>query len=113
MAQRKILATIIVHSGEKAHSEAMVNLFEVAIFKGLRMGIGVHTARYRTLPQVFELLSIPKKRGEVLRYVEPVLHSGGRGMLEFNAPEDSLSNHCVEALKEIETICGSGNRPRG
>ena len=114
ITEGKILATIMVHSGEMAHNEAMSNLFELAVLTNLKMGIGVHVARYRTLPQIFELLSVPKEKGGVLGYVEPVLHSGGRGVLsEFNAPEDSLQKHCETALKEIGSICGTHNSPRG
>jgi hypothetical protein len=113
-AEGKILATIMVHSGEMAHNEAMANLFEVAIFKGLKMGMGVHVARYRTFPQIFELLSVPKESGGVMGLVEPVLHSGGRGVLsEFNTPPDSLRAYCESALKEIGFICGEKNAPRG
>ena len=110
----KVLSSMIWHSGEMAHNEAMVNLVDLASFAGVKMGIGVHAARYETCPQMWELLSIPREAGGVRGLVEPLLHSGGMGvMAEFNSPADRLGEHCREALSRIETIAGPANRPRG
>jgi hypothetical protein len=112
--EKRILTTIMVHSGEMAHNEAVANLFELLILKNFKMGIGVHVARYKTLPQVFELLSISDRYGGVLGYAEPVLHSGGRGVLaEAYCPPELLTEHCLQAIEEIEKICGKANIPKG
>ncbi len=102
----KVLGTLMWHSGEMAHNEAMINLFEVVQFSGIKMGMGVHAARYETAPQLWELINIPRSKGGVKGYIEPVLHSGGMGVLaEINCPPDELKKHCTEALS------ASGNWP--
>lgn len=110
----KILTTLIWHSGEMAHNEAMLNLFELSCITGLKMGIGVHAARYQTCPQLWELMNIPQERGGVKGLIEPVLHSGGLGvMAEINCPPDKLKKHCQSALKQIKKITGEEGLPRG
>lgn len=110
----KILATLLWHSGEMAHNEAMLNLFEMATFTGIKMGIGVHAARYETSPQLWELLQIPRSKGGVLGLIEPVLHSGGMGVLaENNCPPEMLREHCETALARIRKLAGDGSTPKG
>jgi hypothetical protein len=49
-----------------------------------------------------------------LGLVEPVLHSGGRGVLaESTCPPELLAEHCYHALEQIERIAGAAWRPRG
>lgn len=113
-AEGKVLATFLWHSGEMAHNEAMVNLFEVAGFTNIKMGIGVHAARYETAPQTWEMLSVPPEKGGVRGLIEPVLHSGGMGVLaEFNCPPERLREHCRESLRRIRGIAGEAGAPRG
>lgn len=110
----KLLATLVWHSGEMAHNEAMLNLFELAGFTGLKMGIGVHAARYETCPQLWELMSIPREKGGVLGLIEPVLHTGGMGiMAEVNCPPRLLEEHCRTALGRIRQLAGDEAAPRG
>ncbi len=110
----KMLATLLWHSGEMAHNEAMINLFEVVQFSGIKMGIGVHAARYETAPQLWELLNIPREKGGVKGYIEPVLHAGGMGILaEINCPPDLLQKHCHESMSRIRAIAGDEATPRG
>lgn len=110
----KVLATFLWHSGEMAHNEAMLNLFEVASFTKVKMGIGVHAARYETAPQTWELLSIARGKGGVRGLIEPVLHSGGMGvMAEVNCPPEILREHCQESLTRICEVAGAGATPRG
>jgi hypothetical protein len=92
----KILSSIIWHSGENAHNEAMVNLMELASFTGVKMGMGVHASRYKTCPQLWELFSVDRSQGGVKGLIEPILHSGGLG-----------------ALKEIKAIAGIAGMPKG
>ena len=110
----RILTTLMWHSGEIAHNEAMLNLFELASWRGLKMGIGVHAQRYETAPQTWELLSIARSKGGVRGLIEPVLHSGGLGVLgEMFCPPETLRAHCEEALNRIRALAGKGNTPRG
>lgn len=110
----KILTSLIWHSGEIAHNEAMINLLEFAALNRFKMGIGVHAQRYETCPQLWELLSIPGSAGGVAEYVEPVLHSGGLGILaETFCPPSRLADHIRTALDRIEKIAGEAGRPRG
>jgi len=112
--QGKVLATLMWHSGEVAHNEAMLNLVEMAAWTGIKMGIGVHTDRYETCPQLWELLSVPPEKGGALGLIEPVLYSGGRGILgEINCPPGALAEHCQTALERIRAIAGPAAAPRG
>jgi hypothetical protein len=110
----KLLATLMFHSGEMAHNEAMINLFELSIFSGAKLGIGTHTARYQTCPQMWELLNVSKEKGGVRGLIEPVIHSGGMGvMAEINCPPDILQKHCATALDAIREIAGEKAIPKG
>jgi hypothetical protein len=110
----RVLATLIWHSGEVAHNEAMLNLIDLAGRTGLKMGLGAHAARYETCPQSWELISVPRSRGGALGLIEPLLHSGGLGvMAECNCPPEKLLEHCRTALERIKRIAGEAGTPRG
>lgn len=110
----KRLAALLVHSGEMAHNEGMLNLVELCGATGLKLGIGVHVARFETCPQLWELISVPRASGGALGLVEPVLHSGGMGVLtESGCPPEHLAAHCRKALARIAELCGDAWRPRG
>lgn len=110
----KLLATILFHSGEMAHNEAMLNLVEYSSVTRLKIGIGVHASRYETCPQMWELIGIPHSRGGAKGLVEPVLHCGGMGILaEITCPPEYLYAHCMEAMKRIRNIAGDNAVPRG
>lgn len=110
----RVLSALIFHSGEMAHNEAMLNLFDLCSFTGLKLGIAAHLARYQTCPQQWELLQVPVSRGGVRGRIEPVLHAGGLGvMAEAECPAELLKAHCQQALSGIEQIAGKKNTPRG
>lgn len=112
--QGAVLTTMLWHSGEIAHNEAMLNLLDLAATTGLKMGVGVHDARYTTAPQQWELLAVSVERGGVRGLVEPVLHSGGRGVLaEYECPPDMLAEHCAVALDRIRSVAGPAYTPHG
>jgi hypothetical protein len=112
--ENKVLTTLVFHSGEVAHNEAMLALIEMAGWTGLKLGLGVHAARYETCPQLWELIGIPPSRGGALGLVEPLLHSGGLGvMAECNCPPPLLRENCAAALARIREIAGPANVPRG
>lgn len=110
----KILTTLIWHSGEVAHNEAMLNLFDVSLMTGFKMGIGVHAARYETCPQMWELVQVPRANGGVKGLIEPVLHSGGMGvMAECHCPPAQMKAFCEEARERIRVVAGDGGVPKG
>ena len=110
----KVLVTLLAHSGEVAHNEAMLNFCELASRTGLRMGLATHAQRYETCPQLWELLTIRPERGGVCGLIEPVLHSGGWGvMAESECPPELLAEHCRRALDRIREIAGEAGTPRG
>lgn len=110
----KVLASLIWHSGEMAHNEAMANLIELSSWTGLKMGIGAHVARYTSCPQHWELLSIPVEKGGARGRIEPMLHTGGWGIMgESRCPPELLRDHCRTALAEIKRIAGTAGLPRG
>lgn len=113
-SQGKILATLIWHSGEIAHNEAMLNLFDLVCYTGIKMGIGVHAARYLSCPQLWELINIPRQSGGVKSYIEPVLHSGGMGiMAECNCPVEDIVHHCNQSKSLISEISAGQAVPKG
>lgn len=112
--QGKILAGLIFHSGEMAHNEAMLNLVEYCSITGLKLGIAVHAARYQTCAQAWELIQVPVESGGAFGLIEPLLHSGGMGiMAEHGCPPALLHRHCLNALQSIREIAGEENLPVG
>jgi len=111
---RRLLASLMWHSGEVAHNEAMLALFDLACWTGVKMGVAVHAQRYETCPQLWELLATPRHAGGVAGLIEPVLHAGGLGVLaECHCPADVLREHCTTALDRICTIAGDAGTPAG
>lgn len=109
-----VLTSLLWHSGEIAHNEAMLNLIDLAGATGVKMGVGVHAERYETSPQQWELLAISQDRGGVRGLIEPLLHSGGRGVLaEAECPPEALTEHCLEALSRIRSVTGEDHTPIG
>ena len=110
----KCLSTLIWHSGEVAHNEAMLNIIDLAVTSNVKMGIGTHAQRYECCPQMWELIQTPVSRGGALGLIEPVLHSGGLGVFaEIHTPADVLRANCLEALERIKAVAGPAGVPRG
>jgi len=110
----RCLSTIVWHSGEVAHNEAMLNLIDLAVTADVKMGIGVHAQRYESCPQLWELIQTPANRGGGLGLIEPLLHCGGLGVLaEIHAPAEVLLANCREALRRIGAIAGPAGVPNG
>lgn len=109
-----VLTTALFHSGEVAHNEAMVALLDLAAWSGLRCGVGVHAQRYESCPQLFEMIQVPPSHGGLAGRVEPLLHSGGLGVLaECHCPPDLLAENVREALDRIAAVAGRNALPRG
>lgn len=110
----RVLTTLLVHSGEVAHNEAMLALIEMAGWNGLKMGIGAHAQRYETCPQLWELIAVSREHGGAAGLIEPLLHSGGLGVLaEWNCPSEILADHCYKALERITAIASAAHTPKG
>ncbi|WP_217989559.1 hypothetical protein [Sphingomonas lenta] len=110
----RVLTTATFHSGEVAHNEAMVALLDLAAWSGLRCGFGVHAQRYESCPQLFEMIQVPPSHGGLAGRVEPLLHSGGLGVLaECECPPDLLGRNIGEALDRIRAVAGADGLPRG
>lgn len=113
-AEGRVLTTLVWHSGEVAHNEAMLALVELAGWTGVKMGIGVHAQRYETCPQMWELLNVPPAHGGAAGLIEPLLHAGGLGvMAECNCPPALLTENCQRALERIRRVAGPAGAPRG
>lgn len=109
-----ILTTLLWHSGEIAHNEAMLNVIEYAQFHRFKMGIAVHAQRYETCPQLWELLRVPVDRGGAAELIEPVLHAAALGVAaEAKFPPELFTKNLKEAKDRIAAIAGKGNVPTG
>ena len=110
----KVLTTLIWHSGEIAHNEAMLNVIEYAQMHRFKMGISVHAQRYETCPQLWELLRVPVDRGGAAELIEPVFHAGALGVtVEADFPPALLTANLLEAKERIAAIAGGRNVPTG
>ena len=110
----RILTTLIWHSGEVAHNEAMLNVIEFAQLRNFKMGVAVHAQRYETCPQLWELLSLPQARGGAAELIEPLLHGGALGVAaEARFPTDLFKRNIAEAKERIAKIAGKANVPTG
>lgn len=112
--EQRVLSCVLVHSGEIAHNEAMLNLCELAERFGVRMGIAACVGRYRTCPQQWELIATARDRGGFAGLAEPVLYGNGWGvMAESLCPPHLLTDRIRSAVDEIRRIAGPGATPRG
>ena len=109
-----VLNTVVCHSGEIAHNEAMLNLMEFASRTGLHLGIGVHAQRYETCPQMWELLQVPVGSGGCRGLIEPVLHAGALGVAaEIDFPPELLKENILRAKDRIAAVAGKNAVPKG
>jgi hypothetical protein len=113
-AEGKILATYITHSGELSHEDALAFFVDYTATTKVRFGMGVHWQRYAMDPDCVEPMQVPVDEGGVLGLVEPVLHSGGFGIIaESLAPPDKVAGMMREAREAIAKISGERFAPRG
>lgn len=110
----KILITLIFHSGELSHDDAMINVMELSSLTKVRVGLPVQAARYIFDPDSVEPMHIPIKEGGVLGLCEPILHSGGFGIIaESLGTPDKIATMMSEARYEIVKSSGDRFAPRG
>ena len=112
--QGKVLTTLLFHSGELSHDDAMLNVMELSATTNVRVGLGVQAPRYQFDPDCIEPLHIPIDQGGVLGLCEPVLHSAGWGILAeaLSAPQ-KVAAMVRSAWEQIAEIAGEAFAPRG
>ena len=110
----KVLTSLIFHSGEIAHTEAMLNIVEFAEVHNFKMGLSVHAQRYETCPQLWELLRVPVDRGGAAELIEPIFHATALGVApEEEFPPELFTKNILEAKARIAAIAGPENVPTG
>jgi hypothetical protein len=112
--QGKVLTTLLFHSGELSHDDAMINVMELAATTNVRVGLGVQAPRYQFDPDCIEPLHTPIDQGGVLGLCEPVLHSAGWGILAeaLTAPR-KVTELTRSAREQIAELAGDAFAPRG
>ena len=110
----RVLVTLLTHSGELSHNDAVLNLVDLSATTGVKAGVGVHYQRYAFDPELSELLQVPASEGGALGLVEPVLHSGGYGIAaEALADPDRMARLMGRARDDIARLAGDRFAPRG
>lgn len=113
-AKGRILVTLITHSGELSHDDAITNTIDVSAATSVKLGIGVHAQRYAFNPASMESVHVPVEEGGALGLCEPVLHSSGAGIIaESLADPDRLAAMMREARTRIAALTGERFAPRG
>jgi hypothetical protein len=112
--QGKILTTLVFHSGELSHDDAMFNVMDLAATTNVKVGLGVQAPRYIFEPECVEPMQIPVEEGGMLELCEPVLHSGGYGIIaEALGEPDRIAHMMKESRGDIAQISGEPFAPRG
>lgn len=114
MVQGKILTTLVFHSGEMSHDDAMYNVMDLCATTNVKVGLGVQAPRYIFEPECVEPMHIPVEEGGMLGLCEPVLHSAGYGIIAeaLGAPEE-IARLMKDSRDEIANISGGSFAPRG
>ncbi len=112
--QGKILTSLVFHSGELSHNDAQYNVMDLAALTNVHVGLGVQAPRYVFEPDCVEPIHIPIEEGGMLGLCEPVLHSGGYGIIaESLGDPQKIAGMMKEARDEIAHIAGERFAPRG
>ncbi|GBD35507.1 hypothetical protein HRbin36_00619 [bacterium HR36] len=86
-SEGKILVSLIMHSGELSHYDAVLHIMDLCGVKGVKMGLGVGWHRYAWGGPWVEMLNVPPAQGGLLGICEPVLHSTGHGIVAEHLAE--------------------------
>lgn len=109
-----ILTTLVFHSGELSHDDAMFNIMDISALTQVRVGLPAHVQRYTFEPDCIEPMHIPVEEGGVLGLCEPMLHSTGYGILaEAFADPKTTAQMMRAARDEIAAVAGERFAPRG
>lgn len=113
-AEKKILATWVLHSGELSHDDSVLNFYDWSAMTKMKIGSGVHWQRYHFDPDAAEPMHVPVAEGGVLGLVEPVLHSAGFGIMWESAGDPALVAGLMRAARaKIAEVAGERFAPRG
>ena len=109
-----ILTTLVFHSGELSHDDAVFNIMDMSALTQVRVGLPAHLQRYTFDPDVVEPMQVPVEEGGVLGLCEPMLHSTGYGILaESFANPEQVAQMMRQAREEIARVAGERFAPRG
>lgn len=111
-----VLGTILFHSGDLRHSDIIPRVFDFVAMNRLKIGVGITAQWYQYVPELLELINIPMESGGLFPHVEPLLYTGGLGIIaEGNGyvDIDVLINNLKESKQIIQKTCGLNNIPRG
>jgi len=110
----RILATVIFHSGELSHLDAVLSIVDLCASTGVKVGLGMHVQRYLLGGELVEMLHTPPEEGGVAGICEPVLHSSGFGILaESLADPRKVASLMSESRERIARLVGEKAAPRG
>jgi len=110
----RIPVSLLFHSGELSHDDAIVNIMDLCALTKVKVGISVHMQRYTFDPDSVEPMHVPVEEGGVLGLCEPVLHSSGFGIIaEGLASEEEVVRMMREAKGCIAKLAGERFAPRG
>lgn len=112
--ERRILVTLIMHSGEFSHYDAVLHIMDLCGVSGVKMGLGVGWKRYAWGGPWVEMLNVPPEEGGLLGICEPVLHSTGQGIVAEHLAEPArLAAMMASARDRIAQIAGKAFAPTG
>lgn len=109
-----ILSTLVFHSGELSHNDAVFNIMDMSALTQVRVGLPAHVQRYTFDPDCIEPMHIPVEEGGVLGLCEPMLHSTGYGILAESFAEPQATAQMMRTARdEIAAVAGERFAPRG
>jgi len=112
--ENRVLVSILTHSGELSHIDAVASVFDLSATTGVKAGVGVHYARYAFDPEGAEMMQVPVAEGGVLGLCEPVLHSNGFGIIvESMDDPQHVAASMLAAREGIARLAGARFAPRG
>lgn len=110
----RILTSLVFHSGELSHDDAMTNVMDLCALTKVKIGMPVHVQRYLFDPDCVEPMYIPTNEGGVQGMCEPILHSGGFGIIAESLGEPrKIASLIAKARDQIASIVGEEGAPKG
>lgn len=114
LKESRTLVSLVTHSGELSHDDAVIYTLDLCGATGVKMGIGVHWQRYAFDPECVQPMQTRADEGGMLGLVEPVLHSSGEGIvLESMASAGQLVESMKRSRQRIADIAGARFAPQG
>lgn len=98
--ENKILISLIFHSGELSHYDAVLSIIDLVAWKKVKVGLAVMLQRYQFSSEVMELTQVPVNEGGVLGLAEPLLHSSGYGIIAEKLANVLEIKETIKSAKE-------------